>query len=33
MIPSFLGVTGLKSLMAGEQSSRLTTDVGVSFIL
>ena len=35
-IPSFLGVTGLKSLMAGEprlSSSRFTADVGVSFIL
>ena len=32
LIPSFLGVTGLKSLTAGE-SSRLTADVGVSFIL
>ena len=35
-IPSFLGVTGLKSLMAGEprlSSSRFTADVGVSFIM
>ena len=37
LIPSFLGVTGLKSLIAGEpmlSSSRaLTPDVGVSFIM
>ena len=32
LIPSFLGVTGLKSLTAGP-GSRLTADVGVSFIV
>ena len=35
-MPSFLGVTGLNSLIAGEprlSSSRFTADVGVSFIL